>query len=84
MLLKYQAKEVFSTGLLLAAGKDINDTSISRDAYMLALKGINITIINQLRDHQSAQHLLPRLQSPAKEEGMKGLNYACHSSEQAL
>lgn len=54
MLLKYQAKEVFSTGLLLAAGKDINDTSISRDAYMLALKGINITIINQLRDHQSA------------------------------
>ena len=52
--LKYQAKEVFPTGLLLAAGRDIHDTGISWDAYMLALKGINITIINQLRDDQSA------------------------------
>ena len=84
MLLKYQAREVFPTGLLLAAGKDIRDTGISWDAHMLALKGINTTIINQLGDNQSAQHLLPRLQSLAKGGGMKGLNQACRSSEQAL
>lgn len=33
MLLDYEAKEVFTTGLLLAAGKDIHDTHISWDKY---------------------------------------------------